>query len=303
MFAHVKWFNSETLQQVPTLSSTEIAWGILLFLGGLAILMLADKFLEPHLKLPFKAKTLIKDKKYIPAIVRISAGLLLTINVLSGSLYAPNVSNSWEGADAVIGAAMLVIGIMLLLGVYVRVIGIAMVALFFASMWAISPVIDVLDHAEYIGIGLYLAYAGGGPFCLLPASVIDVKRKYIDLAPRILMFFVGLDLVILGFSEKLANMPAALDFLNQHDWNFLSGVGLSNRYFVIFVAIVELMIGLTLILNKSSRAGSLLLLLTMISTAALLGVEEIYGHLFAVGIVAIVWLLPIHDNKYNLSRL
>ena len=105
--------------------------------------------------------------------------------------------------------------------------------------------------------------------------------------------FTGLALVILAFSEKLLNMNLANDFLVHYEnWNFLASFGMDNRNFIIMTGIIELLLGLSLILNKAVRLSTLALLLTMIATALLLGIDEVIGHLFAVGLVFAVWVGP-----------
>jgi uncharacterized membrane protein YphA (DoxX/SURF4 family) len=90
---------------------------------------------------------------------------------------------------------------------------------------------------------------------------------------------------MLAFSEKLFNVPAAQDFLNQHSWNLASFAGVSDRHFIIIAGSIELLLGLALILHKVPRLIVLVTLVTMTATALALGIEEVYGHLFAVGIV------------------
>jgi hypothetical protein len=101
---------------------------------------------------------------------------------------------------------------------------------------------------------------------------------------------VGAALVVLSFSEKLAGIGIAEQFLEDHQWNLLRFVGVSDRSFIIIIGAIELMLGVALIVNFAPRLILLIILATMIQTALLLGIEEVYGHLFAVGIFVAIWV-------------
>jgi len=120
-----------------------------------------------------------------------------------------------------------------------------------------------------------------------------VLGKYNYLATDLLRTFVGVNLVILAFSEKLLNIgPANVCLVEHNNWNFLSGFGLNDRNFIIATAIVEILLGLSLILNKLPRLSITVLFMAMVATTLLLGINEATSHLLVVGLLTAVWIGP-----------
>jgi hypothetical protein len=106
----------------------------------------------------------------------------------------------------------------------------------------------------------------------------------------LLRIFVGFGLMALALSEKLIGVGLSTDFLQHHNWNFLQPIGVSDRLFIIISGITEFVVGLTLVLNIAPRLTTAIVALLMTITAFLLGVDEVFGHLFALSLVAVVWL-------------
>lgn len=293
IISHVKWFVDEDAPFVRGLDQHEIIGSSFLIISGILFLVALKYYVEPISIWQKITNTLKPAHKYVPDIVRISTGILLITNFFLDFIYAPNIENSWSNSHTLLSTGFALIGALLLAGLYTHICGVLLIGAYVASMFIVSPWTEVLDHAEYIGIGLYLLFAPGGEIRLIGLQGIrDFSAKYRNLAPRLLVAFTGIDLAILAFSEKLANMTDATNFLTKYDWNLLSSLGVSDRNFIIIAGVIELIIGLSFLLNLGTHVTSLGLLGTMILTALMLGPEEIYGHLFAIGVVAAIWLVP-----------
>lgn len=291
--AHVKWFSEgDETATIANLSTTEwlVVAGFITL--GVFIMFLLGKFLRPtNVKLDEKFKNL---RDWVPAVVRYSTALLLIFNFWRGYLFAPNISYASGTLYLLISAVLIAVALLLLFGVFTRVAGVGLLVIFFAGLLVANEPMELFDHLEFIGLGLFLMFSGPGKLSV-PTQLTDPLEPLSSkdwLASPLLRTFAGLGLIVLAFSEKLMNMTLSNDFLLEYNWNFLSSYGLSDRNFIIAAGIIEVLVGLTLVLNMVPRLGTLALLGVMITTAVLLGVDEIFGHMFAVAVVAAVWVGP-----------
>jgi len=291
--AHVKWFSENNpASAIESLSASE--WGIILgvIIAGIILMFLVDKLFRPlDKKLDSNFATL---HGWVPTVVRFSTALLLIFNFWKGYLFAPNIIVGNETIFLLMNAVLVAIALLLLFGVFTRLAGLLLLVIFLLGALAALEPFQLTDHLEYIGIGLFLLFSTPGKLSVNtklrdPLSSLAKHRR---LASPFLRTFVGLGLITLAFSEKLLNMTLSNDFLQSNSWNILSSFGVSDRNFIIVVGVIELLLGLTLVLNKAPRLGTLAILCAMIATAVVLGLEEVFGHLFAVGVVAAVWIGP-----------
>ncbi|MDB5186775.1 MAG: hypothetical protein JWM07_247 [Candidatus Saccharibacteria bacterium] len=228
-----------------------------------------------------------KYAKAIPYIVRYTTGLLLVINAAKGLLFAPNVPTDVHVIAPVLSMILATAGVMLIIGFKIRWAATVMLLAYFISLVFVRPLLDVLDLVEYVGIGLYLLLYGKNYLNTLTWH----ERLQPLLNPEsLLRIFVGIGLMTLAMSEKLLGVGLSADFLQQHNWNMLQGIGVSDRLFIIVAGITEFVVGLTLVLNIAPRLTTAIVAALMTLTAILLGVEDIFGHLFALSLVAVVWL-------------
>jgi uncharacterized membrane protein YphA (DoxX/SURF4 family) len=190
-------------------------------------------------------------------------------------------------------------GVLFIIGFKVRVAAAVLLAAYAFALLVVQPFIDILDHVEYVGIGLYLLLGSHKPYL----KWADKTPWQMLLAPEALLrIFVGIGLMVLAVSEKLVGIDLSSDFLAHHSWNFLSGLGVDDRTFIIASGIIEFLVGFTLVLNIAPRLTTAIVAILMTITAILLGVEEVFGHLFALSLVAVVWLRPELSRKRLLKR-
>lgn len=290
IFAHVKWFvDKDHIPAAHPLTSNEWLTFVALVCVGVAVLLAAHWYFNKKGVNALLDKTLQPYSKLVPLIVRYTTGLLLIINAAKELLFAPNVPTSAIDQGGFLSVLLALAGVMLIIGLKTRIAAVVILAVYLASLLLVRPVIDVFDHVEYLGIGLYLLLYQDKKYIQKIASL--GITNYMSPA-SLLRIFVGLGLVILALSEKIIGIANSTYFLQDHRWNFLQAVGIDDRNFIIAAGIIEFLVGLTLILNIAPRLTTAIVALLMTLTAILLGAEEVFGHLFALSLVAIVWLNP-----------
>jgi uncharacterized membrane protein YphA (DoxX/SURF4 family) len=298
IFAHVKWFvGHDPNASIAKFSLAEWFVSILLAAFGLCLLYIVNKYYRSNSINNLLNKKLGKYEWAVPVAVRWSTGLLLLLNYFDKLLFAPNVAVGPAVIAKYISVMFAGIGVMLILGLLPRISGAFLVALYLVSLLTIHPTPDVLDHIEYIGIGAYLAIRGGGRFCLYKEKISLESFKMHSV--HLLRIFVGLGLMVLAITEKLQGVAYSSEFLEKYQWNFLHSAGISNRNFILVAGVIEFVVGLSLVLNWAPRVTTAIVLFLMIITASLLGINEVFGHLFAISLVAVVWL---NDERHYLRN-
>lgn len=295
--AHVKWFVDDPAQ-VKTLGSIEWLAVIGIVLSGLCVFWVLDRLLARFNISPAIDTRLSKYKTAIPYIVRFSTALLLLFNVIESAIFAPNIAIESSPIGYFISWLSVVVALLLITGFRLQVAGVILIGMYVLALLTIEQTSDVVDHVEYLGIGLYFALRESKTYLAL-AKKSSMKRF---LSPEALLRIgVGLSFVSLAFSEKLVGIANSYQFIASHDWNILRFIGVSDRWFIIFAGAMELLVGLALVLNLAPRIVTLMVLGLMTITAALLGLNEVFGHLFALSLIAIVWINP-YANKAGKSK-
>lgn len=298
LLAHVKWFTSDEAQKMPGLSINEF----LLIFGCIFVALVGLHLFD--IWCAKKKITQTIDAKmapyqpWVPTIVRISAALLLLLNTFANYILAPNIEKTGTFSESFLTATFTIAGILLLLGLFTR-LGAGMMIIGYILSFVLLDWVQPLDHLEYLGLGIYLLLEGGGRWSL-DKTVFTSRSEWLKhshYALPALRISVGAGLSILAFSEKLLNVGMSQQFLNNYHWNFLHSIGATDRFFILMAGTVELIIGFSLILNIATRVTTLALLGVMTLTAILLGPTEIAGHIFAVGVVAAIWVSNSNDSR------
>ena len=300
LLAHVRWFISDNpkTNQVALNYEEFFIIAIAVLAGVIGLLLLSQS--KPYKRFGRWAdKKFRKLGKWVPTLTRVSVGLILVLNAWSGYYFAPNIEVT-SGTIEYLSWLSAGLGILLIAGAYVRLSAAALGLIYLVSFSLIDG-LQLLEHVEYLAIAIFLIICGGGKLTpkRLTSHELEELGYYQAWALPALRIGTGISLATLAFSEKLLNVHAAQEFLYKHDWNFLSGLGASDRAFIIIAGTVELIVGLSLVFNAASRLVTFIVLLLFIVTASLLGVEEVIGHLFAIGVVAAVWANFPRPVKYK----
>lgn len=291
IFGHVKWFvdGSATSHSPPKLNEAIVI--LILIVAGLILLKLIDGYLKTSGVNERLDKTLRPYSKFATPLIRLSAALILVLNLVNNNLLSPNIPADGSVFSDFVFLSFSIIAVLFALGFKV---GFAASLLFitFVLIGYLTEPIATLDHLEYLGMAGYLFLAPSDQWSL-DYRFGRKKPPGDNLSRYSLIFYratLGIGLSILAFSEKLLDLSLAQNFLTNYNWNILSIIGLSNRNFIIMAGIIELLIGLSLIFNLATRLTILALLGVMITTAILLGLDEVLGHLFIIGIAFAIFV-------------
>ena len=280
--AHVKWFIDEH-------SSKEILhenWGyyslvwisVAIFFVGFGI------FLERHLPhiskhTQYKINSL---KHKIASLFGMALGVFFLIASYKGFLFSHNLDDLWILESPLI-AIQALIGLGFLVGFGVRVLSVLLIFLWIFSFFYVGP-IDMLEALWVLGGAAVSLIYGRSHFKISREG--DFSNKFFlvheEYAIPLLRVFVGLDLIILGFSEKILNPNLGLLFLEKFHWNFMQNLGVdwfSDYLFVFSAGGVEILFGLILVLGVITRINTLVLGIVFTIPVFLMGPSELIGHM------------------------
>jgi uncharacterized membrane protein YphA (DoxX/SURF4 family) len=103
----------------------------------------------------------------------------------------------------------------------------------------------------------------------------------------------GLNLIILGFSEKIISPGLTQNFLSHYDWNFMQALGFewfTDYWFAFCAGSFETLLGIFFLFGLFTRLTTLALAGFLVTTLALLGPVELMGHLphFSIAVVLLI---------------
>ncbi len=297
--AHVKWF-AQPGAVVPTYKLTDgpVIAAILLSL----FVVLVASWLEKKVSVPEKIQAVFNSwTPYALSIATIGFGLALIIFSISGFVFAPNM----PAADT-LGKAMLLVqfvaGMMLLFGVYERLAGWLVLALFSFGIGYYGP-LTMLDAFEMAGVGLFAIIIARPKWKLVKSDFLKPLRSGIEeYGVPILRIATGFNLLVLGFSEKILNPGLAQNFLMDYQWNFMQMLGFEgfvNYWFVLAAGTTEALFGLVLMLGLVTRITTTVLAVFLITTLVLLGPVELIGHLPHFSIAVVLFVIGA-GNKWRI---
>jgi hypothetical protein len=289
--AHIKWFVDVTAVEATYRGTEFFSWWskpvvvwvlVTLLLIGLAK-VLNQNLEEPKKVLEFGEK----HQKTIYRLFKILVGIFLV--VISGFwqiVLVPQIpaSGVWQ---QVLQVAQGIIGVMLIIDVFPKWAGLALGGLYLMAGgfggWEFY-----LENLLILAIALFIYL-----------NEINETHKlfaYQPWAVPILRTGAGMSLVVLAFTEKFLHPELALQFLSEHNWNFvkLLGFNFSNQLFVLSAGFMETIFGLMFIFGYVVRINTLVMasfFATSVTTMAIQsGVWEVEDLLiYAVAIIFIFY--------------
>lgn len=289
-FAHVKWFAREEVV-APAYKLTD-PYVIIAIIAAVAIIGLGI-FLEKKLSVPHKLDRVIQ--KWAPGVLSIASigfGLAFIIFALKGFIFAPNLP-----AAGNIGTLMLVIefvaGLLILLGFYERIGGLLVLVLFMLGVNQYGG-IEMLDTLEMVGFALYVIIIGRPKWKMRDWNFMhSLSHRLHKYGLPILRVGTGLNLIVLGFTEKILSPSLTNNFLSNYNWNFMQGLGFegfTNYYFGFYAGVVEVLFGVFFLLGLVTRTTTIALAVFLVTTLYLLGPIELIGHLphFSIAIALFI---------------
>ncbi len=287
VFAHVKWFAEETEYIRPYSLNDNF---VIISIISVCILIALGIYLERKLHVPEKLKSLVERTAPMAlSAASIGFGLAFIIFSIKGFIFAPNLP-----AENSIGLLMIIIqglaGLMMFFGLYERIGGMLIVLLFALGISQYGY-IEMLDTLEMLGFAFYVMIVGRPLWKIRETNLFSqLMHKIHAYGYPILRVGTGLNLIILGFTEKILNPSLTNNFLETHSWNFMTGLGMSDYWFAYSAGMAEITFGLFFLLGLVTRTTTILLAVFLVTTLYLLGPIELIGHLphFSIAIALFV---------------
>lgn len=289
--AHVKWFaESNEIVRPYHISDTPVILSVLI---GICIVFCGIYF-QRRFSVPLWYKSYIQ--KYAAPILSIaSIGFGLSFIIFShlGFIFAPNLP-----AEGEIGALLLVLqfiaGLMIFLGLYERVGALLLILLFILASKEYGFA-EIMDTFEMLGFALYALITGRPLWKVVDSTLIShTMHRFHKYGVPLLRVGTGINLIVLGFSEKILAPSLTHAFLEQYQWNFMTKIGFewfTNYWFAYSAGFVEMLFGVFLVLGLITRTTIIALALFLATTLILLGPVELVGHLphFSIAVVLLIF--------------
>lgn len=286
--AHVKWFAEEG-GYVRPYQITDIP--VLISILAVLIVVGIGVFLERTLPVfTWYQKVIERVAPAILSIASIGFGLSYLIFSYNGFIFAPNlVVNSTFAAFLLVLQALA--GAMILFGIYERLGGFLLIVLFFLGIYEYGAV-EMLDTLEMVGFAFYAMIIGRPKWKMAESEFVSRIMHHVhEYGVSILRIGTGLNLMILGFSEKILTPSLTQNFLSQYDWNFMHTLGFewfTNYWFAYAGGVAEALFGLFFLLGLVTRVTVICLAVFLVTTLVLLGPVELMGHLPHFSIAAVL---------------
>lgn len=290
VLAHVKWFATPETAIAPYKITDPFVF-ITIIISILFVFL--GIYLEKKIKVPKKANKYIE--KYASgalSIASIGFGLAFIIFTIQGFIFAPNLYTNGN-----LGLLMLFIqglaGIMILFGIYERIGGFLILILFALGISEYGA-LEMLDTLEMVAFAIYAMIVGRPKWKIVNTRLFEnIFHKINSYGYPILRVGTGLNLIILGFTEKILNPSLTENFLKNYNWNFFQNTSLdfiTNYNFAFMAGMVEILFGVFFLLGIVTRITTLTLAVFLVITLVLLGPIELIGHLphFSIAIVLFV---------------
>ncbi|MEO8574396.1 MAG: DoxX protein [Pyrinomonadaceae bacterium] len=237
----------------------------------------------------------------IPAILGIHVGVPLLVSGVQGELFTPNnkLPGVWIYA---LGLAQTGIALAIFYGALTRIAAVALAALWFAGIFLLG-LEPMLESSMYLGFAAFFFLAGRGPISIdrLTLPPLESSARLMSKAIPAVRAGLGFSLVFVAFTEKFANIPLALAFLERYPLNFTAALGMpmSNETFILCAGAVELLVGLWILFGIFPREIILIAWIPINLTLTVFNWTELIGHLPIYGTMAV--LLVWSQGRENLE--
>ncbi len=240
----------------------------------------------------------------VPAVVGVHLAVPLLVSGVQGSLFVPNaeLSGAWP---YLLGVVQIGIALSLFYGALVRLTAVALAVTWFVG-WVAVGIEPMLEASHVLGFAAFFWLAGRGPFAVdrLAFPRWEPPVRLARAAVPALRIGTGAGLIVLAFTEKLANLPLATAFLQEYPINVPAALGLPvpDGAFMLTAGAIELFVGLCLVLNVFPREVILIAWFPFNLTLAVFDWVELVGHLPIYGVMAtlLVWeARPDEDRLWS----
>lgn len=279
--AHTRWFAEGA---VPAYIPTEptmlylTAWAVIVGVLVCAAIVCERKgWLQLGFLEPTKHHAFVRAASTFTMV----AGAFFIIAGTHEYLFSPNLSVE-AGIPMVLIVAQIIVGLVYLVGVFPRIASLLLLMLW-AYGFVVAGAVAMVEDIWVLSTALFVLVMGNDYFSIVSFSFLRSHlAQYKCYALSFLRVGTGATLLVLGFSEKILHPELGINFLAQHQWNFMPLLGFSNYsdyLFVLSAGSVEALFGLMFILGVVTRLNALVLAIFFTIPMFILGPIELAGHL------------------------
>ena len=283
--AHERWFEDPSYAADWSFAAEGTTVALLAAAVVVTLIVRLVARIQPGVDIPFLARM----APWMPFAARMHLAVCL-VGLLSGGVYlSPEMDLAVDVAGLVLGASVAIVAIGLVTGWHTREAVLLLIASGAVGLleFGVTPMFQRLD---ILGLALYIALAGPGRWSadheLGRDNGGDVER-----AVWCLRVFAGLALIVVAFSEKLANPDLGVAFLADHQNLNVAreiGLGWSDLQFLRVAGAIEVLFGLLLISGALPQAIVVIAGIPFNATLWFFGTDELLGHLPVYGTMLIL---------------
>ncbi|MGC4005944.1 MAG: hypothetical protein QM811_23615 [Pirellulales bacterium] len=229
----------------------------------------------------------------VPLILGIHTAIPLLVCGLKGELFSPN--NALTGGPKYwFGVVQTGIALAIFYGAFTRVAAVALAGVWFVGGFFVGRE-TMWDNAHLLGLAAFFFLVGRGPWSIdrLLIPVFEPSASFQRRGLLAARIGLGVALIAVAFTEKLANPDLATAFLEKHDLNFTPSLGIpmTDYAFAMCAGGVELLVGLCLLFGIFPHVIILIAWLPFNLTLTHFNWVELVGHLPFYGMLAVflVW--------------
>src|SRR6266513_697848 len=231
---------------------------------------------------------------WVPLVIGVHMGVTLMVSGVSRQLFIPNLVLPLNLLGGVLGMIEIAIALSFIYGALARPAAAMLGFIWLVGLIVFGP-LRLIEHTEILGIAFFIFATGRGPlaFDMALDRLNKPVARLIPYAVTALRTALGIGLTVVAFTEKIWNVPMALAFLQNHNFNFFPYIGLTsidNEKFVLIAGAIELIVGLMLIAGTYVRLVILITLIPFNLSLPFMGWRELVGHLPTYGILALLLL-------------
>ncbi len=297
--AHVKWFAEEVVPVRPyEITDFPVLFSILV----VVVLVLIGRYLDRKLTLPhWFHNSIQKVAPWVLSLASIGFGLSFLIFSYYGFIFAPNLIVVGEFGKILLGLQTIA-GAMILFGFYERVGGLLLIVLFGLSIKNYGAY-EMMDTLEMLGFAFYAMIIGRPKWHIKESHFFSrILHPLHPYGVSLLRIGTGINLMILGFSEKILSPSLTQDFLSKYDWNFMQNIGFTwftDYWFAYSAGVAEFLFGLFFLLGLVTRISIVALAVFLVTTLALLGPIELIGHLPHFSIACVLFIFGAGSRMHR----
>jgi hypothetical protein len=248
----------------------QIEWYIVPIIVALSVFILAAilEFIARKNASINKLIRILKRGAFLsPTFLSIVAGVLLIAGGFDNYLFAPGMPLDESTLSLILRIAQLIIGTGLILGIFIRLVNIGLLACFLAGFF-IFPAADMLDYSIFAGIAVFLFLvhrdALSFSFFFHPIEKKELFDHYRRFALPILRFIAGATLAYAALHHNILDNSAAVSFVEARPMlNIMQSVfgieDYTHFWFVIHTGIFSILLGALLAFGLLERIASIII--------------------------------------------